>query len=109
LALAAAIAGFLRKPVAAGVLSLVVMASTGAAKEIPIRERASYYQTLYGQALTLQLDVAVADTLTKDEFNSYSIPLEKLLLYASKLPGVGDVGPLITEIIKDTRVNTSSK
>jgi hypothetical protein len=110
LALAAAIFGFLRKPVAAGVLSLVVMSSTAMGKAIPIRERATYFQTLYGQAYTLQLDLLRAKTtMPLDDFNARSKALTQILLYASKLPGVGDVGSLTAEIIKDTRLDTSPK
>jgi hypothetical protein len=108
-ALAASIAGFMRKPVAAGVLSLVVVASTGVAKAIPVNDRASYYQALYGQALSLQVDTSLAAELTLVEFNSRVDQLKTILLYASKLPGTGDVTAVTDELIKTTRTQAAPK
>jgi hypothetical protein len=100
LGLFAAIAGFLKKAVAAGVLSLVVTASAGAAKAFPINDRASYYQTLYGEALSLQVQTKFASEMTVEDYNKYVARLTTILLYASKLPGVGDSGPVADELIK---------
>jgi hypothetical protein len=92
----------MRKAVAAGVLSLIVVASTGVAKAFPIKDRASYYQTLYGQALTLQIDTSLLGTMTVDDYNDRVARLTTILLYASKLPGIGDAAPVVDELIKST-------
>lgn len=102
LGLLAAIAGFLKQPITAGILSLLVAGSTGVTKAFPIRDRASYYQTLYGQALTLQVQTSLGTTMTVEDYNDKVKQLTTILLFASKLPGVGDAGTVAEELIKST-------
>jgi hypothetical protein len=109
LALAASVFGFLRKPVAAGILSLVVAASTGLGKVIPVTDRANYYRALYGQAVTLQIDTNLATKLTVADYNERISKLKTILIYASNLPPIGDVTPVTTELVKDIHSASDSK
>jgi hypothetical protein len=109
LALLSAIAGFMRKPVAAGVLSLVVIAANGIPKTLPIKDRAIFYQALYGQALTLQVDTSLQEELSVSDFNARATQLTTILLYASKAPGIGDASAVTEELIKEVQRKTVSK
>jgi hypothetical protein len=109
LALMGAIAGFLQKAILAGVLSLIVTAGSGASRVLPLKERATYYRALYGQSLSIQVDTELRDQLTVAEYNQRVDQLTALLLYASKLPQIGDTTPITDELIKDIRMKVSAK
>jgi hypothetical protein len=98
--LLAALSGFLKKAATAGVFSLVTVASTGVNKTFPLNERAAYYQVLYAKASALQADTQLFSTMTVDQWNTRRAELLQLLESGTKLPGFGQVGPAIDELVK---------
>ena len=103
IALAAAIAGFARKPVIAGVLSIIIIATNGAAKAFPLQERVKFYDSLVGQSTNLQLDLKLKSEFTVTDFNSKSEELKKILLLASNPPGLGDTENVTHQLVTTVR------
>jgi hypothetical protein len=100
LALAGAIFGFLKKPVLAGVLSLVVTGVSGVAKAMPLEARASFYRTLYGQAYAIQLQTQLKPEVTVDEYNRTVDKIAELVQKSANVPSQDDPAATTETLIK---------
>ena len=106
-ALSSALSGFLRRPLLAGALSLVVVTVNGVPQIIPIRERCSFYQQLYAQASVLQIDMdAASDPFLLSQYNTLVEKLKTLLLASP--PGIGDSQAVTRELIGNLRAAQQS-
>lgn len=103
LALAAALSGFLRQAVLAGALSLIVTATTGIPKVVPVVERAAYYRDLYGQCVSLAIEMELKPDMTVPEFNARVEQLLTIMRYGSKLPRIGDATVATDTLIRDIK------
>jgi hypothetical protein len=109
LAMSSALAGFMRRPILAGAFSIIVVATTGIPKALPINDRAVFYRELYGQVAGLQVDTALKQDLSVAEFNSRVGQFTTILLYGSKLPGIGETAGVTDELIKDIQTKAAGK
>jgi len=71
LALVAAISGFLRKSIAAGILSIIVSGVVGVPKVLPISQRADYYRALFGQCSSLLVQSQLRLSPTESDYNEF--------------------------------------
>lgn len=85
-ALGAAVAGFLKKPILAGVLSLCAGTVSGTPKLMELDQSVEFYQQLYSGANSLASDVRLDLAVTNSDSADYSKRLEVLNEYCG--PGV---------------------
>jgi hypothetical protein len=102
LAVMAALAGFLRKSLVAGILSIVVSAVVGVPKAFPITQRAEYYRALFGQSSTLFVQSQLRLNPTEADYNEFVRNIQVLSEYeTNKFPSGGDVAENTVNLIKD--------
>lgn len=71
LAAASAIAGFMRKSIAAGIVSIIVTCVVGVPRVIPINQRAEYYRALFGQSSSLLVQSQLRLHPTAADYNEF--------------------------------------
>jgi hypothetical protein len=102
LAAASAIAGFMRKSIAAGIVSIIVTCVVGVPKVIPINQRAEYYRALFGQSSTLLIQSQLRLHPTTADYNEFVNDINVLSDYeTNKFPSGGDVAANTESLIKD--------
>jgi hypothetical protein len=83
LALGASVAGFLKKSVIAGVLSLCAGTAGGAPKAIGIDGTGDFYQQLYDGASSLASDIKFDVVVTLQDYNGYVTRLKALQAHSA--------------------------
>jgi hypothetical protein len=102
LAAASAIAGFMRKSIAAGIVSIIVTCVVGVPKVIPINQRADYYRALFGQSSALLVRAQLRLHPTTIDYNEFVDDINVLSDYeTNKFPSGGDVAANTESLIKD--------
>ncbi|MGC2697593.1 MAG: hypothetical protein WA738_17540 [Candidatus Angelobacter sp.] len=102
MAASAALAGFLRKSIAAGIISILVTAVVGIPKVFPISQRAEYYRALFGQSSTLLVQSQLRLNPTEADYNEFVRDIQVLSEYETdKFPSSGDVAANTENLIKD--------
>jgi hypothetical protein len=102
LAAASAIAGFMRKSIAAGIVSIIVTCVVGVPKVIPINQRADYYRALFGQTSALLVRSQLRLHPTTTDYNEFVDDINVLSDYeTNKFPPGGDVAANTESLIKD--------
>jgi hypothetical protein len=102
LAAASAIAGFMRKSIAAGIVSIIVTCVVGVPKVIPINQRAEYYRALFGQSSTLLVRSQLRLHPTITDYNEFVDDINVLSDYeTNKFPSGGNVAANTESLIKD--------
>jgi uncharacterized membrane-anchored protein len=108
LALVAAISGFLRKSIAAGILSIVVSGVVGVPKVFPISQRAEYYRALFGQSSNLLVQSQLRLNPTESDYNEFVRGINTLSDFeTNKFPSSGDVAQSTESLIKDIAASTA--
>lgn len=102
LGLVAAIAGFMRKAMIAGLVSIVVSCVVGIPKVFPISQRAEYYRVLFGQSSNMLIQSQLLLGPTVADYNQLVTNIRTLSEYeTSKFPSAGDVASTTEDLIKD--------
>ena len=102
LAAASAMAGFMRKSIAAGIVSIIVTCVVGVPKVIPINQRAEYYRALFGQSSSLLVQSQLRLHPTTADYNEFVNDINVLSDYeTNKFPSGGDVAANTESLIKD--------
>jgi hypothetical protein len=102
LALVAALAGFLRKSIAAGIVSIIVSGVVGVPKVLPISQRAEYYRVLFGQSSSLLVQSQLRLNPTQDDYNEFVRNINVLSDFeTNKFPSGGDVAQNTESLIKE--------
>jgi hypothetical protein len=102
LAAASAIAGFMRKSIAAGIVSIIVTCVVGVPRVIPINQRAEYYRALFGQSSSLLVQSQLRLHPTTTDYNEFVSDINVLSDYeTNKFPSGGDVAANTESLIKD--------
>lgn len=92
LSLAGAFAGFLRKAIAAGIISILVTALVGIPKLFPISQRAEYFRALFIQSSSLYVQSQLRLSHTAADYNEFVTDIRVLADYEmNKFPSGGDV------------------
>lgn len=108
LALLAAVAGFLRKSIMAGILSIVVTTVVGIPKLFPINQRADYYRTLFVQSSSLLLQAQLRLNPTLADYNEFAHDIEVLAEYETKtFPSSGDVAQNTQDLMKEIAASSA--
>jgi hypothetical protein len=109
LAALSALAGFLKKSIAAGILSIVVTTVVGIPKLIPITQRAEYYRALFVQSSSLLLQAQLRLNPTLADYNEFAHDIQLLAEYeTNKFPSGGDVAQNTQDLIKEIAASTST-
>ena len=102
LALVSALAGFLRKSLVAGIISILVSGVVGVPKVLPIIERAEYFRVLFGQSSSLLVQSQLRLHPTTADYNEFVKNINLLTDYeTNKFPAGGDVAANTQSLIKD--------
>jgi hypothetical protein len=109
LAMTASVFAFLRKPVAAGILSLIVAATTGIPRTLPLARRANFYRTLHCQTFALLTETQLIDKITVSGYNSRIRQLTTIFSYEQNLPAIEDEGAVTQEILGQAIEKEASK
>jgi hypothetical protein len=109
LAALSALAGFLKKSIAAGILSIVVTTVVGIPKVFPITQRAEYYRALFGQSSSLLLQAQLRLNPTLADYNEFAHDIQLLAEYEmNKFPAGGDVAQNTQDLIKDIAASSGT-
>ncbi|HET9166841.1 MAG TPA: hypothetical protein VFP11_12660, partial [Candidatus Angelobacter sp.] len=109
LAALSALAGFLKKSIAAGILSIVVTTVVGIPKLFPITQRAEYYRALFVQSSSLLLQAQLRLNPTLADYNEFAHDTQLLAEYeTNKFPGGGDVAQNTQDLMKEIAASTST-
>jgi hypothetical protein len=108
LAALSALAGFLKKSIAAGILSIVVTTVVGIPKVFPITQRAEY-RALFGQSSSLLLQAQLRLNPTLADYNEFAHDIQLLAEYEmNKFPAGGDVAQNTQDLIKDIAASSGT-
>lgn len=109
LAALSALAGFLRKSIAAGILSIVVTTVVGIPKLVPITQRAEYYRALFVQSSNLLLQAQLRLNPTLSDYNEFAHDIQVLAEYeTNKFPSGGDVAQNTQDLIKEIEASSGT-
>jgi hypothetical protein len=109
LAALSALAGFLKKSIAAGVLSIVVTTVVGIPKLFPITQRAEYYRALFVQSSSLLLQAQLRLNPTLADYNEFAHDIQVLAEYeTNKFPSGGDVAQNTQDLIKEIAASSGT-
>lgn len=102
LAMLSALAGFMRKSIAAGILSILVTTVVGIPRIFPISQRAEYYRALFVQSSSLLMQAQLRLNPTLADYNEFVHDIEVLAEYeTNKFPSGGDVAQNTQDLIKE--------
>jgi len=109
LAALSALAGFLKKSIAAGILSIVVTTVVGIPKLVPINQRAEYYRALFVQSSNLLLQAQLRLNPTLADYNEFAHDIQLLAEYETdKFPLGGDVAQNTQDLIKEIAASSGT-
>ena len=109
LAALSALAGFLKKSIAAGILSIVVTTVVGIPKVFPITQRAEYYRALFVQSSSLLLQAQLRLNPTLADYNEFAHDIQVLAEYeTNKFPSGGDVAQNTQDLIKEIAASSGT-